>query len=141
MKSLKDQLLKAKPPQPREVWKAQDLEVRLHSENREDKKARPVLIVSSAKLTVRDASIINIVPLSTSKSPDSLIIPIAKAYEEIAEGFSPKEGSCALLQFYQPIELKHFVERCGTIEENTYCAIQFTLCSELIGYVDFDLTL
>jgi len=141
MKSLKDQLLKAKPPQPREVWKVQDLEVRLHSENREDKKVRPVLVVSSDKLTVPNASIINVVPLTTSKNPDSLIIPIGKAYEETAKGFSLKEASCALLQFYQPIELKYFVERCGTIEENTYCAIQFTLCSELIGYVDFDLTL
>ena len=140
MKSLKDQLLKANPPQPREVWKVLDLEVRLHSENREDKKARPVLIVSSDKLTVQNASIINVVPLTTAKTPDSLIIPIGKAYEEAAKDFSPKEASCAL-QFYQPIELKYFVERCGTIEENTYCAIQFTLCSELIGYVDFDLTL
>lgn len=140
MKTLKEQLIKLRPPQSREVWKVQDLEIRLHSEKRQDKKIRPVLVVSSNKLTVENASIINVVPLTASKKPDTLVFPIDKAYEELSNDFSPKEGSCAALQFYQPIETKHFFERCGRIEEITYNAIQLTLCTELVGYEEFDIT-
>lgn len=140
MNSIKDQLISLNPPQPREVWIVNDSDVRLHSENRQLKKGRPVLIVSSEKLTKPQCSLINIIPLTTSKMPDKLIFPVFRSYEELHEEYKPKEGSTALIQFYQPIETKYFVKKCGKIDATSYNAIQYILCTEVIGYCDFDLS-
>lgn len=138
---MKDQLIRKFPPQPREVWYVIDLEVRLHAEKRIDKDNRPVLVVCSPELTKPDASIINIIPLTTAKKPDKFIFPIDRAYEKCEADFNLSTASCAHIQFYQPIEIQHFVSKCGKIDETSYEAIKNILCTQVIGFCDYDLTI
>ena len=129
-------------PQPREVWYVKDGAIRLHENKREDKDNRLVLIAASEDLLVARATIINVIPFSTSGNPDLLSIPIARGYEKTKAGFVPSKDSLALLQWYQPIEIHHFEMDSGVmgvIEEVCYNSILHTLCTELIGYSDFDL--
>lgn len=141
MKSIKDQMLELKPPQPMEVWHVEDLKITLHSEKRENKKFRPVLVLSSAKLTQPKASIINIIPLTTSKGFDSLIFPLSRGFVQCFENFKPDNSTAALIQFYQPIEIIYFKKKCGIIDAVSYEAIKNLLCLEAIGYTEFDLSI
>lgn len=141
MKSLKEQLLEQTPPQPMEVWHVEDKKVTLHSEKREDKINRPVLVLSSSKLTQPKASIINVIPLTTSKEFDSLIFPLERAYKECFGDFKPQNTTAALIQFYQPIEIIYFKKRCGIIDDVTYNTIKELLCLGVIGYNDYDLSI
>lgn len=125
-------------PQPREIWIVEDLEVRLHSEGRVDKRGRPVLVMTSKALTRPEATIINAIPLTTSNAYDELTFPIARAYESTEPGFTPDKKSAALIQFYQPIEIKYFKKKCGLICKDVYWGIRHTLCMKVIGEPDYD---
>ncbi len=141
MTNLKDELLKNLPPKPREVWFVPDREVRLHLDKRKIKYRRPVLIVASVDLIKPSASIINIIPLSKSNTPDKITFPIQRGYEETLNNFKPDPKSVAVIQFYQPIETKFFLQRCGRIDVTSYEAIQSILCHEVIGYFpEYDLS-
>lgn len=134
-----EKLIKLIPPKQREVWIVEDSELRMHPDKRNDKGGRPALILASVNFLSNDHyPLINVVPLSTNVSPDKLIFPIERAYEELAEDFIPDTKSCAIIPFYQPIEIKHFLERLGTIDENAYNAIVTILCTEIIGYDCYD---
>jgi hypothetical protein len=80
----------------------------------------------------------NVVPLTTSKQPDPLIFPIARAYSQLAPGFTPDGDSCAVVNFYQPIETRYFCQYRGTIDENTVVAIKTILQLEVLGLAEFD---
>lgn len=137
-----DKLIKVIPPKQREVWMIEDSELRMHPDKRNDKNGRPALILASTNfLNDSNYPLLNVIPLSTSVQPDTLIFPIASAYEELAQDFIPNKKSCAIIPFYQPIELKYFIKRCGTIEENAYNAIVHILCTEIIGYDSYDFNL
>jgi len=129
-------------PQPREVWYVDDSEIRLHADKRIPKGKRPVLIACSSELLNVDASIINVIPLTTQGTPDKLSFPITQAYERTFGGFLPDPNSLALIQFFQPIEFRYFDSQegaIGVIDESSYNAILNILCTEVIGYHGFDL--
>lgn len=129
---LGDKLIQLIKPKQREVWFVDDSEIRLHP-GQPSKNRRPVLIASSINLLNEvNYPLLNVIPLSR-QTPGKYIFPIARAYEEKADGFEPDENSCAIIPFYQPIELKYFKQRCGTIDETTYEAIIFLLCLEIVG--------
>ena len=127
-------------PQPREVWSVIDGDVKLHENKRMDKGSRFVLVVMVKDLIVDHTSIFNIIPLSASAKPDKLSFPITQSYEDKAQGFNPKDSSCAIINFYQPFEFPSFKSYCGRIEENAYEAIKTILSKEVIGFNDFDYT-
>ena len=131
--------LKLRPPQPGEVYKVVDNSVTMNDQNKEDKKERPVLIVSNNKLTIPGCDIINVVPLTSKGKPDLLRFPISDAYEEIEKDFEVASKSFALLQLYQPIHLNNFRDKCGRINANSYLAIQYSIAVNVIGYQTFDL--
>jgi len=139
---LGEKLLEKIPPKQREVWFVSDDEIKLNPDNRVDKKRRPVLIVSAPSLLAnKDFPLLNVVPLSTQGVEDKLCYPIARAYEETAAGFKPDKNSKAILPYYQPIDKKFFKERCGTNDEITYNAISHLLASEVVGCIDYDLSI
>ncbi|HTY09594.1 MAG TPA: hypothetical protein VMF88_00855 [Bacteroidota bacterium] len=129
---------KIRLPQPREVWSAIDKDIKLHDTKRVFKGPRFVLVVMLRDLVEDHESIFNIIPLSASAKPDRLTFPIHKGYEDIAQGFNPKESSCAVVNFYQPFEFPSFKHYKGRIDETTYEAIKTLLCKEVIGYNDLD---
>ena len=131
---------KLRSPQPGDVYKVVDTAIVMNDQNKEDKKERPVLVVSSNKLTFPGCEIINVVPLTSKGRPELLRFPIAEAYDVIEDDFNVATKSFALLQLYQPIHSKYFRNKCGRINANSYLAIQFNLAVNVIGYQNFDLT-
>ncbi len=125
-------------PKPREVWSVWDDDVVLHENKRVDKGNRYVLVVMLQDLIVGRTSVFNVIPLSASAVADRLSFPVAKAYEDVAKGFNPKDTSCAVVNFFQPLELKSFKNYKGRLDETTYEAIKTTLCKEVIGFNDLD---
>jgi hypothetical protein len=128
-------------PTAREVWYVDDSEVRLHVDKRILKGKRPVLIACSSSLLTAQSNIINVVPLTTHGSPDRLCFPITQAYERTFGGFLPDPNSLALIQFYQPIDVRYFdknVGKIGVVDVVSYNTILQILCSEVIGYTGFD---
>lgn len=140
MGTIREQLIRKIHPLPREVWKVLDKYVVMHEQDRDDKKERPVLVVSSKNLITSKSIVVNIVPLSTANAPNELIFPIG-SYEHCEADFKPDKKSCAILQLYQPLHIDHFVKKCGTIDANSYDAIVSTICFKIIGSGDFDLSL
>ena len=139
---LKNALLRtAAKPKPSEVWRVHDKSVVLHEKNRVDKIYRPVLVLNTASLlTIQNHLVVNVVPLSTMAETDRLCFPIAQSYCETVASFKPSDYSHAVIYFYQPIEIHHFHERCGKIDETAYQAIVRLLCLDVIGFVGYDLT-
>ena len=99
MESVKDQVNKLKPPKPREVWRVLNKNVTLH-ETDKNKRFRYVLILASPESTNLDASIINVVPLTTVRKLDKLVFPVCRAYENRYHNFKPDKKSAALIQFF-----------------------------------------
>ena len=126
------------PPQNGEVWTVEDDEVRLHSDKRTVKGPRPVLILMAPEQDISLLGIANVVPLSSSVKPDAVIIPIARAYEDITPGFTPDPNSCALLFFYQPIEIRFFRKYKGRIDQTTQVLLKSILQSKIVGLPEFD---
>lgn len=127
-------------PKPREVWAVYDDDVVLHEQNRVDKGTRYVLVLMKSELIISHQSVFNVIPLSASAKPDKLTIEIARGYEDTASGFSPKSTSCAVTNFYQPLEYPSFKSYKGRIEANLFEAIKNILVTEVIGHTDFDFT-
>ncbi|MCK4694515.1 MAG: hypothetical protein KAT74_02070 [Candidatus Cloacimonetes bacterium] len=140
MESIKDQVNKLKPPKPREVWRVLNKNVTLH-ETDKNKRFRYVLILASSESTNLDASIINVVPLTTVRKFDKLIFPVFRAYENCYHNFKPDKKSAVLIQFFQPIRIEHFYDIYGIIDKISYEAIKNLLCTEVIGYYEFDLSI
>jgi hypothetical protein len=128
------------PPKTGEVWTVDDDEVRLHVEGREDKGARPVVILMAPDIDISKIGIANVVPLTASSTPDSFIIPITEGYEDIAQGFSPDNNSCAVINFYQPIETRFFRKYRGRLDETTQVMLKSVLQMKVIGIADYDFT-
>ena len=141
MSSMKSQLLKHFRPKPGEIWYVKDKEIRFQEKNREYKKSRPVLVVSTDIALHSERETINIIPLTTSKAPDALIFPIASALEDVSNDFTIDQNSCAVLSMYQPISLKYFDKKCAKVDDSCYYAIKATICQKLIGCDGFDLDL
>lgn len=130
----------AVPPKPREVWKLDDEQVRLHEKGKEGK-SRYVLVVSK-DCDKLDGQIINVVPLTTKREYDRLTFPMSQGYEKIYNGFTPDQSSTAVIQFYQPIRRDYFKDICGRIDCQTYCTIKQILCNDVVGFADeFDMSL
>ena len=125
-------------PQPREVWSVFDSDVKLHENNRKDKGTRFVLVLMKRDLIIDHQSIFNVVPLSASAKPDKLSLPISAGYEEVANDFHPKDTSCAVVNFYQPLKFSAFKKYRGRIDETTYEMVKTVLSVEVIGYRDLD---
>ncbi|HPG39097.1 MAG TPA: hypothetical protein PLP19_03325 [bacterium] len=133
---LKQQLLSKYPPQPREVWQVDDLELRLEDPSRKNKYKRPVLILSCKELLKPGITIINVIPFATIKSGysfDKFTIPIKNGFIGPSNNFKVNNTSAALIRFYQPIDIKFFVEKCGELSEEIYYAIRRSLCENVIG--------
>jgi mRNA-degrading endonuclease toxin of MazEF toxin-antitoxin module len=129
------------PPQNGEVWTVDDTEVRLHADNREDKVARPVVILMSPRQDISRLKLANVAPLSSSAEPDAITIPIARGFEKTADGYQPDSSCCAVLLFYQPIETRFFRKYKGRLDAETQIALKTILQSEIIGIPDFDFEL
>ena len=126
-------------PEPGEIWLVSDKEIRLHTNNRQDKGARPVLILQAEELSSSKEIIVHVVPLTTASKPDRFIFPLDRAIEEWQDGIAPNLASCALIRFYQPIEEQFFRKRCGRIDERSYHAIRHILITHVIGNSNYDL--
>ena len=141
MRSTHPQKINTHTPQPREVWLIDANAVNLNAPSKDLKFARPVIIVTNHKLAKPRANVINIVPTTTKNEPGLLNFPIYRGYEECYYNFKPDPKSTALLQFYRPIKRSFFIKRCGLLNIETYEAIQYSLCTEVIGYYgDYDLS-
>ena len=138
---MKSQLLQKFRPKPGEIWYVKDKEIRFQQKNREYKKSRPVLVVSTDVALHAERQSINVVPLTTSKKEDTLIFPIANALINVADDFKIDQNSCAVLTMYQPINLEYFDKKCAKVDDTCYYAIKATICQNLIGCDGFDLDL
>ena len=65
---------KLRSPQPGDVYKVVDTAIVMNDQNKEDKKERPVLVVSSNKLTFPGCEIINVVPLTSKGRPPNRLL-------------------------------------------------------------------
>ena len=55
------------------------------------------------------------------------------------DNFKPKQNSTALIQFFQPIKMDYFVEKCAEVDDTTYEAIKTIICERLIGCSNINL--
>ena len=135
MNSLEYQLLQKFPPKPREIWIVKPESAKMTAPPKEIKKGRFVLIVANPQLTEHNPVLIPAIPLTTKGQPGKTEFPLNKqAYEKYEGNFQPDSNSIALLQLYQPFILKSFTYKCGLINVDSYYAIQYLLCTEIIGY-------
>ena len=133
-------LKKVRPPQQAEIWYADDDKILMDDPQKVDKNNRPVLVVSHLDLLKTPCNMVNVIPLSTSGSPDKIRFPIGAAYENICNDFRPNPNSMALLALYQPIRISCFSTKCARIDLNTYSAIIRVLCQSVIGLEEFNFT-
>jgi len=79
------------PPKTGEVWTVDDDEVRLHVEGREDKGARPVVILMAPDIDIPKIGVANVVLLLHPLHQMLSLFRFTKGYEEIAQGFYSRQ--------------------------------------------------
>jgi hypothetical protein len=140
MGTLSNQIFeKIKAPSPREVWQVKNEKLTMDGDRKKPVEYRPVLVVSHDDLSFPGCQIVNVIPLSTSGSPDTYRFPVYSGFTNIETDFNPDKNSLALLKFYQPIKYSEFGNKCCTLDETTYEALKITLCVSVIGAYQFDL--
>ena len=133
-----DKIIKMVSPSAREIWRIPDKEVYLHDKGKPGK-PRYALVIFSGHQDI-DLSIINIIPLTTqSDFYDCFVFPIERGLINIEDNFKPKQNSTALIQFFQPIKMDYFVEKCAEVDDTTHEAIKTIICERLIGCSNINL--
>jgi mRNA-degrading endonuclease toxin of MazEF toxin-antitoxin module len=124
-------------PRPGEVWTVDDDEIMLHVDNRVHKGSRPVVIIMPQESNLAAMAVANVAPLSTSCAPDPTTIPVARGYEDLAQDFKPDPSSCAVLAFYQPIDLRFFTKYRGRLNEETVVMLKGAIQTGVVGLPEY----
>jgi len=130
-----------RPPRCGDVWTVEDENVILHAGGRVQKGPRPVLILTAASLDMAALGVANVVPLSTSGRPDLYTFPLERCYEELAPDFKPDPNSHAIINWYQPIEIRFFRKFRGRLSEQCQIAIKLLIQQSVLGIADYDVDL
>lgn len=121
-------------PYPGEIWYIKNEEITLDHERLIPIPNRACLILSSENAIKECQSTVNIIPLSAKGSVDKFRFPVGAGIEDCIEKFEKKDESKALLHLYQAISRDHLDKRIARLELNTYLAVKYCLCVEVIGF-------
>ena len=131
---------KVRAPQPREIWQVKNEKLVMNGKRKMPILYRPVIVLGHKELYYAGCKMVNIVPLTKVGKPDDYRFPVYSGFESINEAiFAPDKNSLALLKLYQPIQYCEFGQKCGCIDNNTYEALQLTLCTNIVGAYQFNL--